>query len=113
MNGKVTSNVGQRVALWPVFPHEKHFTSDQSRLPGRGRDCWLSDCFPLKNVRSIVSNFIGSAGAGGAGGTGWVLANFPISSCNNLSIADGSGALAGALTTGVNIVTNFLSSSLP
>ena len=29
MNGKVTSNVGQRVALWPVFPHEKHFTSDQ------------------------------------------------------------------------------------
>ena len=31
MNGKVTSNVGQRVALWPVNPHEKHLKSDQLR----------------------------------------------------------------------------------
>ena len=35
MNGKVTSNVGQWVALWPVFPHEKHLTSDQLCRTGR------------------------------------------------------------------------------
>ena len=102
MNGKVASNVGQWVALWPVFPHEKHLTSDQLRRTGRGLNCWFRNCFSLKYVCNLVSNFMGSAGAGE---TGLILAIFSIRSCTNLFIADGSGALAGAGATGVNIAT--------
>ena len=47
-----------------------------------------------------------------AGGAGLILAIFPINSWINLSIGDGSGALAGAGTAGVNTASNFLSSSL-
>ena len=109
MNGKVTSYVGQRVTLWPVFPHEKHITSDQLRRTGRGLNCWFGNCFPLKKVCNLVSNFVGSAGAGE---TGFLVATFSIRICTNLSLTDGSGALAVAVATGVNISTNFLSNSL-
>ena len=50
------SNVGQRVTLWPVFPHEKHFTSDQLRRTGRNRSSYRGDCCSAKYVRSNVSN---------------------------------------------------------
>ena len=50
INGKVTSNVGQRVALWPVFPHEKHFTSDQLRRTGRSLSSCRGDCCSAKYV---------------------------------------------------------------
>ena len=60
MNGKVTSNVGQRVALWPVFPHEKHFTSDQVRRTCRSLGPCRGDCCSAKYVRSKVSSPGGS-----------------------------------------------------
>ena len=91
MNGKVMSNVGQWVALWPDFPHEKHFTSDQSRRTGRGLNCWFGICLPSKKVCNLVSNFVGSAGAGE---TGFLVAALSVKSCTNLSNTDGSGALA-------------------
>ena len=103
------SSVGQRVALWPDLPHEKHFTSDQSRHTGRGLNCWFSICLPSKEVCNLVSNFIGSADAGE---TGFLVAAFSVKSCTNLSNTDGSGALAVEVAPDVNISTNFLSSSL-
>ena len=39
MNGKQSSKVGQRSALWPGLPQEKHTTVFQSRQIGPGRDC--------------------------------------------------------------------------
>ena len=109
MKGKVSSNVGQRVALWPEFPHEKQFTSDQSRRTGRGLNCWFGNCFPLKKVCNLISNFVGSAGDGE---TGFFVATFSIKSCTNFPNTGGSGALAVAVAAGVNISTNFLSNSL-
>ena len=99
------SNVGQWVALWPDFPHEKHFTSDQSRRTGRGLNCWFGICLPSKKVCNLVSNFVGSAGAGE---TGFLVAAFSVKSCTNLSNTDGSGALAVEVAPGVNISTNSL-----
>ena len=91
MNGKATSNVGQQVALWPVFPHEKHFTSDQLRRTGRGLNCWFRNCFSLKYVCNLVSNFFGSAGAGE---TGFLLANFaPSTGVFTVTVRTGSESL--------------------
>ena len=101
------SSVGQRVTLWPDLPHEKHFTSDQSHRTGRGLNCWFGICLPSKKVCNLVSNFVGSAGAGE---TGFLVAAFSVRSCTNLSNTD--GALAVEVAPGVNISTNFLSSSL-
>ena len=103
------SNVGQRVAPWPDLPHEKYFTSDQSRRTGRGLKCWFGICLSSKKVCNLVSNFFGSAGAGE---TGFLEAAFSVKSCTNLSNADGSGALAVEVALGVNISTNFLSNLL-
>ena len=103
------SSIGQRVALWPDLPHEKHFTSGQSRRTGRGLNCWFGICLPSKKVCNLVSNFIGSADAGESG---FLVAAFSVKSCTNLSNTDGSGALAVEVAPGVNISTNFLSSSL-
>ena len=108
MNGKVTSNVGQRVALWPVFPHEKHFTSDQLR-----RTCWSlgpcrGDCCSAKYVRSNVSSPGGSPGVGGAGSLFTASDN---NSWTNLSLGYSSGALAGGGTFGVSTANNFFNSS--
>ena len=103
------SSVGQRVALWPDLPHEKHFTSDQSRCTGHGLNCWFVICLPSKKVCNLVSNFVGSVGAGK---TGFLVAAFSVKSCTNLSNTDGSGALAVEVAPRVSISTNFLSSSL-
>ena len=54
MNGKVTSNVGQRVAIWPVFPQEKHFTSDHLRRTCRSLGPCRGDCCSAKYVRSVA-----------------------------------------------------------
>ena len=91
------------------FPHEKHFTSDQSRRTGRGLNCWFGICLPSKKVCNLVYNFVGSAGAGE---TGFLVAAFSVKSCTNLSNTDSSGALAVEVAPGVNISTNFLSNSL-
>ena len=108
INGKVMSIVGQRVALWPDLPHEKHFTSDKSCCTGRCLNCWFGIYLPSKKVCNLVSNFVGSVGAGK---TGFLAAAFSIRSCTNLSNTDGSGALAVEVAPGVSISTNFLSSS--
>ena len=75
------SNVGQRVALWPDLPQEKHFTSDQSRCTGRCLNSWFGLCLPSKKVCNLVSNLVGSVGAG--------------------KTPDGSGALAVEVAPGV------------
>ena len=66
MKGKVTSSVGQRLALCPVFPHEKHFTSAQLRRTCRNLGPSPGDCCPVKYVCSNASNPVGSTGVGGA-----------------------------------------------
>ena len=104
MNGKVTSNVGQRVALWPVFPHKKHFTSDQLRRACRNLSPCCGESCSAKYVLSNVFNHGGSAGVRGASSL------FAVSD-NNFSIGDHSGALAGGGTVGVSTANNFFSSS--
>ena len=103
MNGKVRSNVGQRVALWPVFPHEKHFTSDQLRRTCRSLGPCRGDC-SVKYVRSNVSSPGGSAGVGGGSSLFTASDN---NSWTNLSLGDSSGALAGGGTFGVSTANNF------
>ena len=106
MNGKVTSNVGQRVALWPVNPHEKHLKSDQLRRTCPNLGPCLGDCCPVKYVCSNVSNPGGSAG-----GAGSLFAVSDSNSWTSLSNGDQSGGLAGGGAVGVSTANNFFNSS--
>ena len=103
------SSVGQRVALWPDLPQEKHFTSDQSRWTGRCLNSWLGIRLLLRKLCNFVSNLVGCCLAGKAG---FLSATFSFKRCTNFSNVDGSGAFIVVLAPGVSISTNFLSSSL-
>ena len=103
------SNVGQRVALWPDFPQEKHFISAQSRCTGRCLNSWSALCLPLRKFCSLVSNLIGSVCTGKVG---FLVATFSVKSCQELSNPNGSGTLVVGVAFGVSISTSFLSSSL-
>ena len=109
MNGKVISNVGQRVALWPDFPQEKHFISAQSRCTGRCLNSWSALSLPSRKSCSLVSNFISSVCIGKVG---FLVATFSVKSWANLSKPASSGTLVVGVAFGVSISTSFLSSSL-
>ena len=69
-NGIIASfKFGQRVAVCPDFPQEKHITSVQSRRFGRchggGRCRWRC---PSRKVRGICSSVVGAGGPIHAGG---------------------------------------------
>ena len=102
------SNVGQRVALWPDFPQEKHFISAQSHCTGRCLNSWSTLCLPSRKFCSLVSNLIGSVCTGKVG---FLVATFSVKSWANLT----NPASSGPLVVGVafsSISTSFLSSSL-
>ena len=100
------SSIGQRVALWPDLPQEKHFTSEQSRCTGHCLNSWLGIRLLSRKLCNLVSNLVGSCVAGKAG---FLSATFSLKRCTNLSNVDGSGAFIVVLAPGVNISTNFLS----
>ena len=103
------SSVGQRVALWPDLPHEKHFTSDQSRWTGR---C-LNSCLGIRSLFRKLCNFNPNlVGSCVSGKTGFVAATLSLKRCTILSNVDGSGAFIVVLTPGLSISTNLLSSAL-
>ena len=67
MNGKESSKVCQRLALWPGLPQEKHTTVFQSRRMGPGRDCRTGAKLPESKFWSDVSNPTDPFAAAGAG----------------------------------------------
>ena len=103
------SSFGQRVALWPDLPHEKHFTSDQSRWTGR---C-LNSCLGIRSlfwkVCDFDPNLFGSCVSGKAG---FIAAILSLKRCAILSNIDGSGAFIIVLTPRLSISTTLLSSAL-
>ena len=92
MKGKVTSSFGQWLALCPVIPHEKHFTSAQLRRSCRNLGPSPGDCCPVKYVCTNASKPVGSTRVGGAGSI------FTVSDINSwVSFSNGvtSGVLIG------------------
>ena len=92
-NGNASFKFGQRVAVWPDFPQEKHTTLVQSRRVGHcrggGRCRWRC---PSRKERNIYSNVVGTGGPITAGGQLCVsLTSF----CSSFSTSGTSGFGAG------------------
>ena len=104
MNGKATSNVGQRVALWPVFPHEKHFTS---YFVG----AWAPVVAIVAQRSTFEAMFLAPEAQPASEEPVSLFTASDNNSWTNLSLGDSSGALAGGGTFGVRTANNFFSSS--
>ena len=103
------SSFGQRVALWPDLPHEKHITSDQSRWTGR---C-LNSCLGIRSLFWKVGNFDPNLFSSCVSGqAGFIAAILSLKRSAILSNIDGSGAFVIVLTPRLSISTSLLSSAL-